>query len=123
MNEALTEAQIEQIALVAHNVNAAYCLATGDTSQTNWSAAPQWQKDSAINGVKFTIANPTATPEQSHENWLAEKEAAGWSYGPVKDVEHKKHPCFMPYARLPAAQQMKDALFQAVVKSMAGIVS
>lgn len=58
------------------------------------------------------------TPEQSHESWLAEKRAAGWKYGPVKDAGKKEHPCFVPYAELPAAQRVKDEIFVAVAKAV-----
>ena len=43
----------EDIARICHEANAAYCLSLGDTSQTDWDNAPDWQKKSAINGVKF----------------------------------------------------------------------
>ncbi len=42
----------EQIARVAHEVNRAYCQALGDNSQPAWEDAPQWQRDSAMLGVK-----------------------------------------------------------------------
>jgi hypothetical protein len=103
------------IARLAHEVNRAYCTALGDASQPAWEDAPQWQRDSAINGVKFHLANPGTTPEGSHASWLAEKEAAGWIYGEVKDAEKKTHPCMLPYAELPQAQRVKDYLFGAVV--------
>jgi len=41
------------IAEVCHEVNRAYREALGDTSQVSWLEAPQWQRDSAIAGVKF----------------------------------------------------------------------
>lgn len=103
------------IAHIAHEVNRAYCTSIGDDSQPAWADAPDWQKQSALNGVRFHVGNPDATPENSHENWLAEKEADGWTYGEVKDPEAKTHPCFLPYADLPADQRAKDALFMAVV--------
>lgn len=109
----------EQIAKVAHEVNRAYCLALGDTSQVAWEDAPQWQRDSAINGVNFHLANPTAGPDHSHNEWLKEKQEAGWKYGPVKDAEKKEHPCFVPYEELPVEQQAKDYLFRAVVHELA----
>lgn len=104
------------IAKIAHNVNRAYCLAIGDDSQPKWEDAPDWQKDSAINGVNFHMANEV-NAEASHESWLKQKETEGWTYGPVKDVEKKEHPCFLPYAELPKEQQVKDYLFKAVVDS------
>lgn len=109
---------IAYIAAVAHSVNRAYCFALGDHSQPTWSDAPQWQKDSAIAGVKFHMANPNAGPAASHESWLAEKRADGWQWGPVKDADKKEHPCFVAYVDLPKEQQAKDYLFCAIVHSM-----
>jgi hypothetical protein len=106
------------IAKVAHAVNRAYCLALGDDSQPKWADAPDWQKESAINGVTFHALYPNADPSQSHENWMKEKEEAGWKYGPVKDPEKKEHPCMVPYEELPLEQRVKDYLFKAVVDEM-----
>lgn len=108
----------EQIARVCHEVNRAYCAATGDTSQLSWDEAPDWQRESAIAGVKAVIAHPNPTPEGSHENWLAHKRADGWTYGPKKDPTTKQHPCMVPYDQLPLEQRMKDHLFIAVVQSL-----
>ena len=109
---------IEQIARTAHEVNRAYCLATGDSTPPPWNDALEDQRRSALNGVRFALANPDATPETQHEAWLAEKIAAGWTYGPAKDPVARTHPCLGPYSTLPAAQQVKDYLFLAVVRSM-----
>jgi len=105
----------EDIAKVCHEANRAYCTTLGDTSQVEWSKSPDWQKQSAINGVKFHIDNPSAGPAGSHENWLKEKLATGWKAGPVKNPETKEHPCCVPYAELPEDQRRKDALFVAIV--------
>lgn len=106
------------IARTCHEVNRAYCQTVGDNSQLPWDEAPQWQRDSAVNGVKFAIENPGITPEQSHENWLLEKQQAGWHYGSVKDELTKTHPCMRPYDLLPREQRVKDTLFLAVVKML-----
>ena len=110
--------KIEDIAKVAHEANRAYCEILGDASQPTWENAPEWQKSSAINGVKFHLANPEAPPDHSHNCWLEEKRAAGWTYGPVKDPALKQHPCFVPFEALPADQQLKDYVFTGVVKAM-----
>lgn len=111
----------ETIARVAHEVNRAYCEALGDHSQPTWEEAPKWQKDSAINGVRFHIYHPDASPEASHIEWFKQKEAEGWKYGPVKDPEKKEHPCMVAYHELPEAQRAKDYIFRQVIHSMANI--
>ncbi|UCZ75334.1 hypothetical protein LHK94_20490 [Dickeya zeae] len=108
------EREIEKIARLAHEVNRAYCAALGDDSQLAWEHAPQWQKDSAIEGVVFHL-NGDHPPEASHNKWLEFKKQEDWKYGPVKDAEKKEHPCFVPYEQLPKEQQVKDYLFRAVV--------
>jgi hypothetical protein len=109
---------IEAAAQAAHEANRAYCIAIGDTSQTSWEDAPEWQRSSAVNGVRGVIEGNG--PEQSHESWLREKIETGWSYGPVKDAGKKEHPCFVPYAELPPAQKAKDAIFVTVVRTVLG---
>ncbi len=115
IDDGLGEARIEHCAGICHEVNKAYCESIGDNSQPFWADAPQWAKDSAMSGVRFHLENRYAGPSGSHENWLKDKEADGWKYGPVKDPEKKEHPCFVPYDQLPKEQQVKDALFVAVV--------
>lgn len=104
-------------ARVCHEVNRAYCEAIGDNSQPNWDYAPDWQRDSAYNGVLFHLTNPNSKPEDSHANWCKEKYADGWVYGPVKDPVKKEHPCLVEYNQLPIEQRIKDYLFIGVVKA------
>lgn len=118
--------KLEHIAQTCHEVNRAYCAGLGDATQSPWSDAPEWQRRSAIKGVEFHLgrlnAGLPASPEASHESWLREKEAEGWTFGPVKDAEKKEHPCYVPYADLPAEQRAKDALFVGVVHGMAHLI-
>jgi hypothetical protein len=109
---------IEQIARVAHEVNRAYCQALGDYSQPSWAEAPQWQRDSAMLGVKLHTENPEASASASHESWMAQKLAEGWAYGPVKLPDLKQHPCIVPFAALPREQQAKDFIFRGVVHAL-----
>lgn len=113
------EEREENIARACHEVNRAYCQALGDDSQPKWDEAPDWQKQSAINGVRLHLTNPGAGPEASHESWMAEKRAAGWVYGPIKDADAKTHPCMLPFSQLPREQQAKDFIFRAVVHALA----
>lgn len=109
--------KVQACARAAHEVNRAYCLALGDTSQPSWENAPAWQQSSAINGVIGALGGNT--PEQSHELWLAEKLENGWKYGTIKNPDTREHPCMVPYAQLPDAQKAKDELFVTVVRATA----
>lgn len=111
---------VKQIAQIVHETNRAYCQTIGDDSQVAWADAPEWQRESAISGVDGILTGKITRPEESHESWLAEKSRTGWKYGPVKNAETKEHPCFVPYAELPANQQTKDALFFGIVRICAG---
>ena len=106
---------IDYIASLAHNMNRAYCELNGDFSQKKWDYAPQWQRESAVNGVRFHLANPDATPADSHISWRKEKDLTGWVYGPVKNEIAKEHPCMVDYDLLPVSQRVKDYLFKALV--------
>lgn len=114
-----TDLAIEAIAESCHELNRQYCKAIGDGSQQSWHNAPQWQRDSAIAGVKFHLDNQDASPSASHESWMQQKTADGWKYGPVKDEVKKEHPCCVPYDELPAEQKAKDYIFKANVHNMA----
>lgn len=114
-----TPLTVTGIARVCHELNRAYCEALGDHSQVPWDEAPANIRASAIDGVKFHLENPAATPEGSHENWLKGKQADGWKFGTVKDAEKKEHPCFVPYWQLPVEQRAKDYIFKAAVTQLA----
>lgn len=107
-----------QIAQVCHEANREYCRVIGDYSQEHWDKAEPWQRESAIKGVEYALANPDGPASAQHDAWLADKLAAGWVYGPVKDPAKKEHPCMVPYCELPLEQRLKDGLFKAVVRGL-----
>jgi hypothetical protein len=109
---------IKEIAKVAHEVNRAYCQSLGDNSQPPWEDAPDWQIESAFDGVKLHLNNAYLGPEASHEAWLKFKIDDGWTYGSIKDPEKKQHPCIVPFKDLPKEQQSKDFIFRAIVHAL-----
>lgn len=113
----LAETFTDRVAQVCHEVNRAYCQALGDTSQMQWSDAPDWQRESARMGVDLHLMGNFG-PEASHISWMQQKLDEGWKYGPVKDAEKKEHPCIVPFNELPVNQQAKDYLFRQVVHSI-----
>lgn len=112
-------ADIERIARMCHAANRNWCRECGDFSQPRWHEAPEWQRKSAIDGVKFHLDNPDANASATHDNWVAEKLREGWAYGEMKDADAKTHPCMVPFDQLPPEQQAKDRLFRAIVHALA----
>lgn len=112
---------IENIAEICHETNRIYCAQLGDLTQAPWCNSPEWQKQSAINGVKFHLNNLEngikPSPSATHENWLKEKIGDGWIYGEIKNIELKTHPCCVPYDELPLSQRIKDFLFSSIIEA------
>ncbi|MGL4638538.1 MAG: RyR domain-containing protein [Shewanella sp.] len=115
------KSNIDLIAKLCHETNAAYCRSMGDISQKSWADAEEWQKQSARNGVIMHLLNPGASPSASHESWMKEKLDDGWVHGDVKDAEAKTHPCIVDYDQLPKEQQAKDYIFKAIVNTQSGL--
>ena len=109
--------KIENIAEICHEANRVWCKQNGDDSHLDWLSAPQWQKDSSMNGVMFVMAEPDAADSAQHDAWMADKIKNGWTYGPIKDGDAKTHPCIVPFDALPEFQKVKDRLFRAIVKA------
>lgn len=111
----------EVIAEICHEANRFWCVACGDVSQKPWLEAAEWQRDSAIKGVQFALANPSAGDSAQHDAWCVDKRAAGWKYGAVKDETAKTHPCLVSFVQLPPHQRAKDRLFRAIVLALGGL--
>jgi hypothetical protein len=114
-----TTIPVEAIAEICHEANRAYCHVLGDDSQPSWADAPDWQKESAIDGVKRHVekSQMLVSCDWSHNQWMERKLKEGWTYGPVKDAENKQHPCLLPYEFLPESEKRKDELFRRIVQS------
>jgi hypothetical protein len=121
-SETLHTKWLKRIAFVAHETNRKFCQSIGDYSQLQWCFAPTWQKHAAMHGVQSQLESLSKTgeclsPSDSHADWMRNKLADGWKYGPVKDVEIKEHPCLMPYNQLPFEERIKDHLFTGIVEA------
>lgn len=114
----MDQLSIHYVAKACHEANRVWCQANNDDSQKHWDEAEQWQRDSAIKGVEFAVANPGAPDSAQHDAWMADKIAQGWTYGEVKDAEAKTHPCIVSFYALPEFQQKKDKLFRAIVNAL-----
>jgi len=46
--------------------------------------------------------------ENTHEVWARQRLEDGWTYGPERDDEGKRHPCLIPYDELPESEKEYD---------------
>jgi hypothetical protein len=111
----LKPADLDTVCRLAHELNRAWCELNGDISQQPWSEAPLWQQEATTQAVRFFLEHPEAGDEAMHQQWLEEKYREGWTYGPVKDAEFRRHPCLVPFEQLSAEQQFKDRMFRTIV--------
>ena len=49
-----------------------------------------------------------AIAENAHEIWAVDRQAEGWTYGPVRDENKKETPCMVPYSQLPEKEKDYD---------------
>ena len=110
----------EEIAIVAHEANRAFCDIDPESETTGqtWASAPAEIKRSAINYVKVLRFLPDREPEYIHDVWYQEKIKQGWKLGNELSFDGKTHPCLKPYRKLSDHQKRKDNLFAAVVKAL-----
>lgn len=76
--------------------------------------------DDSPRQVEFTVEEIEKLAKMEHERWWAQKQAAGYVLGPVKNDVEKTHPCMVPWEQLPEAEREKDReQVRAIPKRMA----
>lgn len=108
----------EQIAQVVHEAIRAYQAALGQASAAPWDEAQEWERSATFAAIEFRTRNPNALPSDQHKQWVQQKLAAGWTYGPIKDAAKKVHPSLVPYDQLLETERRKDMLVAAVVRAL-----
>lgn len=112
-------AAVLTIAIAAFTASGAYASHLGEDYPASWDSAPDYVRDSVINGVEFILENEAADAAASHENWMKFKLEDGWKVGDEKDGRAKTHPALVEFSKLPPEQQFKDVLFVTVVRGAA----
>ena len=110
---------MESVARVVHAAIRTWSTAHGQPDMPDWDAAPQWMKDSTFASIKFVLEHPEADAGAQHVQWMEQRQAQGWTYGPVRDETHKTHPMLVPFDQLPVMEQKKDDLVSAIVRALA----
>lgn len=110
--------EILKIAEIAHEVNRSYCECMGFNVLPEFNKLPTNIRLSIIDGVIFSIQNPSSIPSDFHNNWMKFKVKEGWIYGEIRDDSKKIHNLLVPYDQLPKEHQAKDYIFSTIVKQL-----
>lgn len=57
----------------------------------------------------------------NHDHWARQRIEEGWTYGPGRNDEHKKHPDLVPYQELPEAEKEYDR--KTVLEALKAIIA
>lgn len=110
---------LDPVARVIHAAIRTWSTAHGQADMPDWDSAPQWMKDSTFASIAFVLEHPDADAGAQHVQWMEQRRAQGWTYGPVRDEVQKTHPMLVPFDQLPIMEQKKDDLVSAIVKALA----
>lgn len=111
--------RIDAIARTVHEALRGWAAAHGQHDIPVWEDAEPWMHTATRESVVHALDHSGADSRSQHEQWLAQKEKAGWRYGPVKDPGKKTHPLMVPYDDLPDWERRKDALINALARVLA----
>jgi hypothetical protein len=117
----MTEEQVRAIAVRIYSVIRALNNEFGKLYPA-WEHAGDDQQTTFIEGVRFHLNNPDMTPKETHDWWMEDKAAKGWTYGPVKDEVAKHHPSMIPYEDLSELERGKDVVFIELCRILSSLV-
>ena len=117
--------EVEDIASICHEAVRRYQSVTREQPYPyrglpleTWEASSDLVKQAATQGVVMIMNAPDKDLGFHHNNWLENKQKAGWKYGEKLDLENKEHPFIAPYQELPLYRRQEDALFKAIVLAL-----
>lgn len=87
-----------------------------------WSNEYYKYQEETRKGVSKVLLTDSDASE-IHTSWLSERKQAGWTYGPVKEVYLKQHPCMVLYEDLLPEHRKEKEIFVLTVREMAAALS
>ena len=106
------------VARVCHEAHRALCAVLGNDVVPPWPDAPDWLHASTVEAVEWLQGQCGETAAGLHSRWMRRMVSMGWTDGPVYDEAAKTHPRLWPWAQQAPAQQIKDELFVAIVRTL-----
>lgn len=111
--------RVDAICMTVHEAIRAWAMANGQPAIPDWADAPDWMKQSTRQSVENVMAHPHQTARDQHDQWLGQKQAAGWRHGDTKSETDRTHPMMVPFDDLPEFEKKKDDLVKAIVRALA----
>jgi hypothetical protein len=111
------------VARQLHTVNSAYTLVLRGNAPPDLAAiptfdeAPPYQRDTFLSLTKKIVGKRPITPTEVHQEWIDLMKGNGWTRGTLNE-HNKTHPLLVPYADLPANEQIRAVLFIAAVQGV-----
>lgn len=111
------------IAAVVNNVAAAISRITVAQDPSipvfkAWGETEQPWREKVLAAVDMHISHPDKTPEQAHDEWVAQRVADGWTYADARDDAKKEHPMIRPWVELPFERRVQDTVLHALVAEL-----
>jgi len=110
---------LTKIAYVVHEAIRAWQRVNGQAAAPAWEDAT-WERESTTEAVQYALAG--SSPGAQHERWKKERQAQGWTYGPVKDEKAKTNPLLVPFEALPPVEIAKDHLIISITRALASVM-
>jgi hypothetical protein len=107
------------MAPVVHAAIRAYQIAIDTPSPCSpWNRATGEERESTVTSIHAALSGVDYRAQ--HDQWMAQRLAAGWTWGPVRSPERRENPALVPYDDLPLASRRLDALLNSVVAALLG---
>ncbi len=109
--------EVDACARHAHEGHRIYRQLMGDLSHKPWDEIDVVHRQPVYVAV-IGIVESDDDAVRSHERWVQNLTATGWTKGEKKDGERKTHPNLVPWEDLPNEVQELNKMFVRSVKSM-----
>lgn len=113
--------RVTQIAQIAHAADRVYTATLGEEAPAIWTKLTEAEQNAIIAKVNFQLDNPLYADSGIHNQWVAEREQQGWTFGKTYDPDTKTDPKIKSFHLLPVELQTKDRLFVAIVKAVSRV--
>lgn len=108
----------DQIARLAYESWRQARILMHDTPPAPWADAKPHQRAMVMDVVRSLVRDPALNARKVHEAMVAERAAAGWSYGEYLDTVSRRSPLVTPWESLSPKYRAQQKLIYATVRHL-----